>query len=137
VQTVSFDDYDAVKALWQENYQQIDVPVKYHSRQAWIEDDGETVSLVITLLSSPDPLRVREGLTSVSNILPFLLIGGFSQTEVITYLKAKLVAGKLALADLARQEESKEKIFVKGVKKTVPKELSQEVETDKKDNAQN
>jgi hypothetical protein len=133
IQTVSFDDYEAVKSLWEENYQQIDVPAKYMNRKAWIEDDGTTVSQVVTLLSSPDPMKVREGLSSVSNILPFLLIGGFSQTEVIAYLKAKGAAGKLALEELAKKEEEQETLVAKGAKKQVAKELHAEVEPDKKE----
>ncbi len=133
IQTVSFDDYEAVKSLWLENYQQIDVPLKYSNRRSWIKDDGETVSLAITLLSSPDPTKVREGLTSVSSILPFLLIGGFSQTEVIAYLKAKQAAGKGALEELAKKEENEETLLLKGAKKVVPKELHIEAKLDEKD----
>ncbi len=134
IQTVSFDDYEAVKSLWLENYQQIDVPEKYSNRRAWIEDDGEAVSLAMTLLSSPDPLKVREGLSSVSNILPFLLIGGFSQTEVIAYLKAKYAAGRGALEELAKKEENQETLLEKGtVKKGNLKQLSQEAALDEKD----
>jgi hypothetical protein len=103
------------------------------NRKAWIEDDGTTVSQVVTLLSSPDPMKVREGLSSVSNILPFLLIGGFSQTEVIAYLKAKGAAGKLALEELAKKEEEQETLVAKGAKKQVAKELHAEVEPDKKE----
>ena len=134
IQTVGFDDYEAVKDLWLENYLQIDIPPdKYPDRKSWIEDDGTTVSEAITLLSSPDPVKVREGLSSVSNILPFLLIGGFSQTEVIAYLKAKLAAGKSALQELAKKEESEETLVEKGAKKAQAKELSEEVEADEND----
>jgi hypothetical protein len=133
IQTVSFDDYEAVKALWLENYQHIDVPAKYSNRRSWIEDDGEAVSQVMTLLSSPDPMKVREGLASVSNILPFLLIGGFSQTEVIAYLKAKGAAGKGALEELAKQEENQETLLKVGAKKATLKELQEEVTLDEKD----
>ena len=128
IQTVSFDDYEAVKALWLENYQQIDVPDRFSSRKSWVEDDNQAVSQVITQLSSPDPLNVQEGLASVSNILPFLLIGGFSQMEVIAYLKAKCAAAKSALQELAKQEENQETLLKKGAKKAQSKELQQEVE---------
>lgn len=137
IQTVSNDDYEAVKSLWLENYQKIDVPAKYSNRKLWIEDDGEAVSQVITLLSSPDPMKVRQGLTSVSNILPFLLIGGFSQTEVISYLKAKREAGKSALAELVKKEENQETLLKVGPKKASPKELHREVELDDKKDKKN
>jgi hypothetical protein len=133
IQTVNFDDYEAVKSLWLENYQHIDVPEKYSNRRSWIEDDAESVSQVITLLSSPDPMKVREGLTSVANILPFLLIGGFSQTEVIAYLKAKGAAGRGALEELAKKEENEETLVKIGAKKAIPKELHVEAKLDEKD----
>jgi hypothetical protein len=134
IQTVSFDDYEAVKDLWLENYQKIDIPSdKYSDRKSWIEDDGKTISQAITLLSSPDPMRVKEGLSSVSAILPFLLIGGFSQTEVIAYLKAKLAAGKAALQELAQTEENQETLLQKGTKKDKLKQLSEKKELDEED----
>jgi hypothetical protein len=132
IQTVSFDDYEAVKALWLENYQQIDVPENYPDRRSWIEEDGKAVSQAITLLSSPDPVKVQEGLSSVSDILPFLLIGGFSQTEVIAYLKAKRAAEKLALEQLGQKEEEQETLLKKGAKKAKLKHLSEEAELGKK-----
>jgi len=33
--------------------------------------------------------KVQQGMDQVSNLLPFLLVGGFSQTEIVDYLKAK------------------------------------------------
>ncbi len=42
----------------------------------------------------------------VANILPFLLLGGFSKTEVISYLKAKLEAAKSVMTSVdAKKEE--------------------------------
>jgi len=40
----------------------------------------------------------------VSNILPFLLIGGFSQNEIVSYLKAKLEAAKSVKGELDRKD---------------------------------
>jgi predicted transcriptional regulator len=61
------------------------------------------------------------------------LIGGFSQTEVIAYLKAKLAAGKAALQELGQKEENQETLLQKGTKKDTLKELSEETELDIKD----
>jgi hypothetical protein len=132
IQTVSFDDYEAVKSLWLENYEQLDTPEKYANRRSWIENDEKAVAQVITQLSSPDPIQVRAGLSSVASILPFLLIGGFSQTEVIAYLKAKLAAGKSALKELAKKEEDKETLLARGTNKEQPKELRQAIESEEK-----
>lgn len=41
----------------------------------------------------------------VSKILPFLLIGGFSQQEVVAYLKAKQEAGKQTLSELENKQD--------------------------------
>lgn len=105
IQQVSLDDYEAVKKMWSENYQKLDVPVSMtgsHDRKAWVKDDIRQISDTINLLSSTDPKQVEEGMQEVSNILPFLLMGGFSQAEIIAYLKAKQEAGKSVLEDLEK-----------------------------------
>lgn len=128
IQTVSFEDYEAVKNLWLENYQQSDIPEQSSSRKSWIEDDIQTVSKAITLLSSSDSTKVNEGLSSVSDILPFFLIGGFSQTEIIAYLKAKGTAAKLALIELAKKEENQNTLLKKTAQKTSSQQLTKEAE---------
>ena len=128
IQTVSFEDYEAVKNLWLENYQQSDIPEQSSSRKSWIEDDIQTVSQAITLLSSSDSTKVNEGLSSVSDILPFFLIGGFSQTEIIAYLKAKSTAAKLALIELAKKEENQNTLLKKTAQKTSSQQLTKEAE---------
>jgi hypothetical protein len=113
VQVVSLDDYEAVKELWQENYKNIDVPsdALTPNRQDWIEEDMKKVSQTITLLTSVDPKQLAEGMKTVSSILPFLLIGGFSQTEVIAYLKAKEEAAKSVLKDMKEKEAEEETLI--------------------------
>jgi len=68
-------------------------------------------------LASSDPQNVKKGMESVGNILPFLLIGGFSQTEVIAYLKAKLEAAKTVLVDLGKKDEEEDTMLNKSTKK--------------------
>lgn len=100
IQQVSLDDYEAVKDMWVENYQNLDVPQNLEgeqTRKQWIEDDMGQIEDTINLLSSANAEEVEKGMEQVSNILPFLLIGGFSQSEITAYLKAKLEAGKEAL----------------------------------------
>ncbi len=112
VQQVSLEDYEEVRKLWTENYQTLEPPhdLSGHEvqRQGWIKGDIDRVNQAITLLNSPDPARINEGMEMVGNILPFLLIGGFSKSEVIAYLKAKMEAGKQVLADLSKKEEEEE-----------------------------
>ena len=117
VQQVSLEDYEEVRKLWTENYQTLEPPRDLSGReierQEWVKSDIDRVNQAITLLSSPDPARINEGMEMVGNILPFLLIGGFSKSEVIAYLKAKLEAGKSILSNLARKEEEEETMISK------------------------
>lgn len=109
VQSVNLDDYEAIKKLWVENYQKLDPPTsmdgKQKNRKEWIREDVDKINNVISLLLSPDKQKNKEGMQMVGSILPFLLIGGFSQTEVIAYLKAKLEAAKTNLEEIGKKEE--------------------------------
>ncbi|MCL6096755.1 MAG: hypothetical protein M1444_03720 [Patescibacteria group bacterium] len=109
VQSVNLDDYEAVRKMWVENYQKLEPPKtvgeKGVNRKQWISSDIDKITETINLLVSADPLKVKKGMQSVGTILPFLLIGGFSQTEVIAYLKAKLEAAKAVAADVSKKEE--------------------------------
>ena len=108
VQTVNKDDYDAVRSMWKENYQNLEVPQGMAgSRSEWIKDDIAKIDNIVGLLSSSDQEKVEEGMQEVSNILPFLLVGGFSQTEIVAYLKAKQDAAKEIVTVLAQDEEQK------------------------------
>jgi hypothetical protein len=108
LQTVSLDDYEAVKKTWRESYKNIEVPQKMdkvQSRKEWLQSDIMQISSTINLLSSPDAEKRAEGMKEVSGILPFLLIGGFSQGEIVAYLKAKMEAAKDISGDLEEKEE--------------------------------
>lgn len=108
VQSVNLDDYEAVRKMWVENYQKLDPPKTNgvpKPRKEWVKDDIANITSVISLLTSQDPKAKKEGMDKVANILPFLLIGGFSQTEVVSYLKSKLEAAKSVEADLAKKDE--------------------------------
>ncbi len=108
IQTVSKEDYQAVKTTWQENYKNLDVPEgMVGTRTDWIKDDIEKTDLAISLMSSTDQGKINQGLEQVSDILPFLLVGGFSQTEILSYLKAKSEAGKETLQAINKEEEDK------------------------------
>lgn len=108
LQTVSLDDYEAVKKTWRESYKNVDVPQKLdkvQSREEWVQGDIAQISNTISLLSAPDTEKRAEGMKAVSGILPFLLIGGFSQTEIVAYLKAKLEAAKDVAAELEEKNQ--------------------------------
>lgn len=108
VQTVNKADYQAVRDMWKQNYQNLEVPQGMAGTRAeWIKDDIASIDQTIALLSSPDQDKVKEGMDQVSNLLPFLMMGGFSQTEIVEYLKAKQEAAKDVSKALAIDEEEK------------------------------
>lgn len=129
VQAVSLDDYEAVKKMWKENYQKLEPP-QGQERNAWIQKDQQKIGETINLLSSPDSQKQKQGMEMVGNILPFLLIGGFSKTEVIAYLKAKQEAGKDVLeVSKAKEEEEESKVAAGGEKKEAQNTMTMEAET--------
>ena len=108
VQNVSKEDYQAVKDMWKQNYQNLEVPQGMAGNRAeWIKDDIAGIDETVALLTSKDQDKVQQGMDQVSNLLPFLLVGGFSQTEIVDYLKAKQDAAKEVSKSLAVEEEDK------------------------------
>ena len=137
VQSVSLDDYESVKKMWSENYQKLEPPKsslgKNRNRKEWVSSDIDKINETINLLVSSDPQNVKKGMESVGTILPFLLIGGFSQTEVIAYLKAKLEAAKQVFSGLNQQQEE-DNTTLQNEHKTdeKPKEMSAEEDMEDK-----
>ncbi|MDQ5900563.1 MAG: hypothetical protein QG600_141 [Patescibacteria group bacterium] len=114
IQQVSLDDYEAVKKMWKENYKELDVPENINGRQTrkeWITSDMTEIEKTISLLTSQNESDIEEGMKEVADILPFLLIGGFSQTEIVAYLKAKLEAGKSVMEDVQEEIEEDETLL--------------------------
>lgn len=97
--------------MWEENYQNLETPVGLDGQQVervdWLNSDIEKINSTISLLNSQDEKQVKQGMEAVANILPFLLIGGFSRNEVITYLKAKLEAAKSVVVSLKKKKTKK------------------------------
>ncbi|MBI5045004.1 MAG: hypothetical protein HZC02_03695 [Candidatus Levybacteria bacterium] len=121
IQEVSFDDYEAVKKMWRENYKNLkSAGFNGDSRRDEINNDISHMQETISLLSSGNQEMIEQGMRQVSDILPFLLIGGFSQTEIITYLKAKLEAAKSTLEDLTAKDDEEDTLLAaeKAVKHT-------------------
>ncbi len=131
VQSVSLDDYESVKKMWGENYEKLDPPHQMDRKQ-WIKEDMDKINQTIALLTTADKQKSKQGMEMVGNILPFLLIGGFSQTEVIAYLKAKYEAGKQTLSQLdKKQDEEDTKLDTTKKTETTQKEMHAEVEEQK------
>lgn len=133
VQSVNVEDYESVKKIWKENYQKLEPPKtidgKQRNRKEWASGDIEKINETITLLSSSDSKNVTKGMERVGTILPFLLIGGFSQTEVVTYLKAKLEAAKEVVEDLEKEQSEEDTMLTRDTKKEKTlKEMEAETE---------
>lgn len=109
VQQVSLEDYEEVRKMWVENYETLEPPQtlegKSLEREEWIASDIQKVNEAIALLSSVETQKVNEGMEMVGSILPFLLMGGFSKSEVVAYLKAKLAAAKSVMETSAKKKD--------------------------------
>jgi len=112
VQQVSIEEYEDVKKMWQENYQNMETPVGPNGvpsdKHSFIQQDIDNITETINLLSSENQDNVDRGMERVANILPFLLLGGFSKTEVISYLKAKMEAAKSILTSVDQKKEEED-----------------------------
>lgn len=115
VQQVSLDEYEEVKNIWKENYTNMEPPApldgKTLTKEEWIKNDIQKIDETVNLLSSPDQTQVQKGMEMVSDILPFLLIGGFSKAEVIAYLKAKQAAGKEVVGVVEQKKEEEDTLL--------------------------
>lgn len=107
---VSIEDYEEVKNMWANHYKQSEVPVSDNikNRKEWLEEDIRSLNNILNLLTSFNPKNKEKGMKAVAEILPFLLLGGFSEFETVIYLKAKLQAAKLTLSELENEEKIKE-----------------------------
>lgn len=113
IQTVNKDDYEVVKQMWKENYRNLEVPEGMAgTRTEWVKDDIANIDNIVLQLSSTNQEEVNKGMDEVSGILPFLLMGGFSQTEIVSYLKAKQDAAREIAATLDQEEEEKVDVSV-------------------------
>ncbi len=113
--SVPVEDYEEVKKMWLTHYREAPVPTTetIKSREQWVTEEIKKLTNISNLLSSADPKLKQQGLEKVSEILPFLLLGGFSDIETLTYLKAKLEAAKQVeleseIETKAREEAKKE-----------------------------
>lgn len=106
IQSVSTEDYEAVKKMWQENYKGLDVPEGLTDRNEWVTDDLTDINRILSLLTSNDEQHIQEGMQEVGTVLPFLMLGGFSQEEIVAYLKAKRDAAKTVVDEMAKEEET-------------------------------
>ncbi len=133
VQQVNLDDYEEVKRTWLQNYRKLDAPAapdgSPRNRKEWLKQEVAQISQVTSLMASNEPAKQEQAKAMVSKILPFLLLGGFSQSEIIAYLKAKQEAAKTVLADMPADGESEEDLVsIEKKKQEAPKTMTTEAE---------
>ncbi len=113
IQAVKQEEYEEVRKTWESNYTKLAPPRDLHGKQKtrseWVTKDIEKITKTIDLLKSSDPQKNKEGMAMIGNILPFLLIGGFSREEIIKYLEAKLAAARNASGKLQENKPDAEK----------------------------
>ena len=109
--TVSVEDYEEVKSMWLKHYRSAPVPVSetIKNRPDWLISEQRKLTNITNLMSSVNPQLKQQGLEKVSEILPFMLLGGFTEAEIMTYIKAKLEADRQVLDELELEEKVKEK----------------------------
>lgn len=108
--SVPVEDYEEVKKMWLKHYREAPTPTAENikNREQWIADEIKKLTNISNLLSSSDPKLKQQGLEKIAEMLPFLLLGGFSDIETLTYLKAKLEAAKQIETELEIQVKAKE-----------------------------
>lgn len=107
---VSLEDYEEVKNMWLKHYREAPIPFapNISTRDEWLGSDIKKLTNISHLLGSTNPQLKQKGLDEIAEILPFLLLGGFSDVETYAYVKAKLEAAKQISDELALKEKAKE-----------------------------
>src|SRR3989344_4856131 len=107
---VSIEEYEEIRKMWMNHYRTTEVPVSQivRDRVGWIDEDVMMLTNTLDLLTSPSPKDKHKGIEQVSTILPFLLLGGFSDVETMIYIKAKLEAAKLIRDELQQVAQATE-----------------------------
>ncbi len=111
-QSISLEDYEEVKKMWMEHYENGDIPVAdpIKNRLDWIRQDIIFITNVLNKLLSTDEKLRQEGVDEVSYLLPIFLVNNLTGEELIVYLKAKLEAAKTILAILEREEKLRDEM---------------------------
>lgn len=105
VQQVHPKDYTEVKNTWIKNFQGTVPDSK--NRKDWIEDEKNQANMLIKLLMSGNIVEIEQAKEKISHLMPHLMLGGFSHTQVVGYLEAKAEAAEQVLNELAHPPKSK------------------------------
>ena len=109
---VTVEDYEEVKKMWLSHYREAPVPETetIKDRTHWVDAEEKKMTNILNLLGSPDVVLKQKGLEQVAEILPFMLLGGFTDAEISAYIKAKLEAAKQVQSELEMRQKVKEEV---------------------------
>ncbi|GAB4218665.1 MAG: hypothetical protein Fur009_0610 [Candidatus Microgenomates bacterium] len=133
-ETVSIDEYEQVKKMWQEQYEKGEIPINENikTRESWVEQDIVLITNTLNKLYSSDEKIKQQGLDEVGFILPIFMINNLNGEQLVTYLKAKLEAAKSIKILLDKEKEITEKLKAQSdkvkIKKTAKKETEKTME---------
>jgi hypothetical protein len=98
--------------MWMNHYRNSDVPRSdtIKNRESWIQEDIQQLTNTMNLLTSPSVKDRQQGMENLATLLPFLLLGSFTDLETLTYIKAKLEAAKLVREEMEHVEKAKEDV---------------------------
>lgn len=110
--SVSIEEYEELKQMWSEQYENGDIPVQdnIQSREEWVDQDIVTITNVMNKIISPNPELQQQGLDELGFIIPIFMINNMKGDQLITYLKAKLEAAKSVQKLLNKEREIREKL---------------------------
>lgn len=105
--TVSLEDYEEVKSMWNEQYESGEVPVTENiaSREEWVGQDVVTITNALNKLLSEDENVRNQGLDDVGLILPVFMANNMKGEEMLVYLKAKLESAKAIQKQMEKEKE--------------------------------
>ncbi len=111
--SISIEEYEQVKHMWQEQYEKGEVPVSENitSREDWVEKDIVFITNTLNKILAPDEKLRQEGLEDVGYIVPIFMINNLKGEELAVYLKAKIEAAKAVAESKQREKEIAAKLL--------------------------
>lgn len=106
-QKVSIEDYEEVKSMWLQHYENGEVPLTENlsSREEWVEQDVVRITNILNKLMSSNRQVQEQGLDEVGYILPVFMVNNLSGEELLVYLKAKIQAAKQISRELKKEQK--------------------------------
>lgn len=111
-QKVSIEDYEEVKSMWVQHYENGEVPLTENlsSREEWVEQDVIRITNILNKLMSSNRQVQEQGLDEVGYILPVFMVNNLSGEELLVYLKAKIQAAKQISRELKKEQKLREEM---------------------------